>query len=58
MPDQPDLRDPTYASPYLTGQSSTTGLEGTGKETAGGIGPQLEGGTVPGGTGARRGPDA
>jgi hypothetical protein len=47
----PDLRDPTNGSPYLTGESSTTGLGGVGKTTAGGgTGPQFEGGTVPGGT--------
>ena len=49
--DAPDQRDPTNGSPYLTGESTTTGLGGVGKTTAGGgSGPQLEGGTVPGGT--------
>jgi hypothetical protein len=46
--DRPDMRDPTNGSPYLTGQSTTSGLGGTGKETAGGgTGPRLDGGTVP-----------
>lgn len=57
-PDRPDLPDPTNGSPYLTGKSSTTGLGGVGKETAGGgIGPHFEGGTVPGGTTDRPGQD-
>jgi hypothetical protein len=57
-PDHPDLRDPTNGSPYLTGTSSTTGLGGVGKETAGGgLGPRFEGGTVPGGTTDRPGQD-
>jgi hypothetical protein len=48
LPDQPDMRDPTNGSPYLTGQSSTTGLGGVGDESAGGgIGPDLAGGVVP-----------
>jgi hypothetical protein len=48
LPDQPDMRDPTNESPYLTGQSTTTGLGGAGGESTGdGIGPDPAGGAVP-----------
>jgi hypothetical protein len=48
LPDEPDVHDPTNASPYPAGRGSPTGLGGAGDESAGGgVGPDVAGAAVP-----------